>query len=217
MNKILLGMAAAVAMLFSATASATLILKVEDSTAGSSVTVQDNLAGDVGADVGEIVYVTDTANFDLTVVTGTGSEKLSLPNVMDLGIIGSFTADTTVSVFLTETGLTGFDAAGIIASLAATSDTSGISYTLFGGNSNVAFDLTNTIVTAGASETTGLIDFSSVLYGGEFSLTLVATLDGKAGSFYSTDTLVVPEPSMIALMSLGLVGLGFAGRRKLSK
>ena len=52
-----------------------------------------------------------------------------------------------------------------------------------------------------------------------YSLTIVSTIIHQAGGgSTSFDAVInVPEPSMIALMSLGLVGLGFAGRRKQSK
>ena len=48
-----------------------------------------------------------------------------------------------------------------------------------------------------------------------YSLTLITTVTHTgAGQITSFDANVVPEPSMLALMSLGFVGLGFAGRRK---
>ena len=51
-----------------------------------------------------------------------------------------------------------------------------------------------------------------------YSLTLVTTITHTSvGQISSFDANVVPEPSMIALMSLGLVGLGVAGRRKQAK
>ncbi len=53
------------------------------------------------------------------------------------------------------------------------------------------------------------------LFTGEYSLSIFATLthDGKSTSSFDA-AINVPEPSIIALMGLGLIGMGVATRRK---
>ncbi len=219
MNKLLLGCAA---MLIATSSIADLKLRITDSTDGSTpVTIDDAVfvgfptTADFNGDLGQISYTIDTAAVDFTVVAGTGSESLLFPQVMDLAVAGSFDADATLTVELTETNLSGFGSAYLDAGLTSLASATGVSYELWVGTGNSAFQQSSLVATVGSEGVSQTGVFKNLLANPNqnFSLTLIATFDGKQGEFYSTDTLVIPEPSVIALFGAGLLGLGMARRR----
>ena len=224
MNKILLGMAAASAMFIATSANALLYMNINETTVGSESSysaIDDVLNDGFGSSPGLLAASTTTAHFSVGAGTGTDSSLLSFPELFDLQATvkgtGTALAPSTLQILLSETFLSGFDAAGFISSITTTGDPSNVSYQLFGGTSNDAFDISHLIASGGATGFTGLHDFSSFITDPEFSLTLVATFvstsDSTTARLYSTDTLVVPEPSILALFGLGLLGLGLVRRR----
>ena len=116
MNKILLGIATASAMFFATTASATLLVKVDEITAGdvdAAVIIADGSALDGSATVGLITNETNTANFSVVTSTAFGTELLAFPDIFDLASNVVSSGAGVLQVSLTETGLLGFDAAGL--------------------------------------------------------------------------------------------------------
>ncbi len=218
MNKILLGMAAASALFFVSTANAGLKVMVDEITAGdtdAAVVIADGSALDGSALSGHITNTTSTANFNVVTSTAFGSELMTFPDVFDLAANVLSSGAGTLQVSLTETGLTGFDAAAMLGggSLGGT----GV-FDLYLGDGNGEFEMSYLLTSGSYSEgvfsiETNHRDFSTLI-DGPFSLTLVNTLTADdAGDYFSTDIKVVPEPSILALFGAGLFGLGLARRR----
>ncbi len=209
------------ALFMASSANALLSVSIDELTdAGAAVTASD-LDGD-----GAVTTFLNSDNFSVTVATGLGAPALSFPDLLDLAISGSTkstvgVANPSVQVMLTETGLPGLHPDFKFASLSSTGgwgagDSGTMSFELWIGDA--AFEQGTLL----ASNTGPDADFITTATNispfigvdGTFSLTLVATLTADGGSqSFSTDTFVVPEPSILALFGAGLIGMGLARRR----
>lgn len=128
----------------------------------------------------------------------------------------------TLTIMFTETGLmkgnAGFMAkyGGVFGGIALSGDN--VQFESFVDASNTAFGLSQSVANSGLMNTS---TFSNVESGtlsitGPYSWTTVATItQSQAGQSTSFNYEVkIPEPSTVALLGLGVLGLGFAARRK---
>lgn len=217
--KILLGSsAAAVALLlaFAQPSHATLMLQITDG-ASTLPTLTDP------GNTGEIMFTGALAGFAGSFDIGESKPLIGgvTQPIMDLNIneVAPSGGGGTLTFALTDTGFMG--GPGILHFL------SSVGGTFHGGgtlNLSTAMDCSNTPFATTTALTSQSFSGSSFSGGqdafptacsGPYSLTEIATLSLPAGASMSSDAnLAVPEPSTIALFGAGLLGLGFAFRRK---
>ncbi len=194
---------------FSATSYAT--LAIQASSGASSVTIQDNGAGDnLNTVAGAIsVNLTNLNGWTTPQLVGLLSGSASSPE-FDLNF-GSFTSTgaNPLTIKLSETGFTsgpaGFDmtAGGIITN-------GNLTIQAFWDSGNGLFATTNSILTLGPLSTAGAYNSDISGFGGNtgpYSLTLVATLTGKSSADADLSGSPVPIPPAIWLLGSGLFGM----------
>jgi len=234
MNKLILGVAAA-ALMATGSANAAFIMSLDDSsTAGIDRIVQDDtLAGvltsiglttnsdsDFGSGAGVVGYGGGFGSFILNLTAGISKPVIREPGTMlDLMSLTVSGGTGTLTIKLTDTGFLRGGAGFLNFNIGGTTDGT-ISAQAYMDSANTEFG-TGTLLGSMTSSSPAFAYTSAgttVNTTDPYSLTLVTSVThANAGDVSSFDANVVPEPSMLALMSLGLIGLGFAGRRKLAK
>lgn len=229
MNKLIFG-AAAAAFMATSTANAAFIMYLDDSsTAGIDRIVQDDTlagaltsiglttTGDLDPTTGVVSYSGGFGSFLVNVTTGLSKPLLSAPGTMfDLNSVTVSGGTGTLTIGLTDTDFLRGSAGFLNFAIGGTTDGT-VSASAYMDAANTEFGTGTLMGSMSASGSAFSYTSAGTVVNttDPYSLTLIASVThASRGDVSSFDAAVVPEPSMLALMSVGLVGLGFAGRRK---
>jgi len=229
MNKLIFG-AAAAALMATSTANAAFIMYLDDaSTAGIDRIVQDDTLagvltsiglttnGDSDPTTGVVMYSGGFGSFLVNVTTGLSKPLLSAPGSMfDLNSVNVSGGTGTLTIGLTDTDFLRGGAGFLNFNIGGTTDGT-VSAQAYMDATNAEFGTGTLMGSMSASGSAFAYSSAGTVVNttDPYSLTLIATVTHVGlGDISSFDAAVVPEPSILALMSVGLVGLGFAGRRK---
>ena len=232
MKKFIIGAATAFLMA-SGSANAAFVMYMDDSsTTGIDRIVQDDTlagvltsiglttSGDAATGAGVVMYTGAFGSFNVNVTTGVSKPVLGATGtLLDLNSVNVSGGSGTLTIGLTDTDFLRGGAGFLNFQIGGTTDGT-ISAEAYMDAANTEFG-TGTLL--GSMDASGSA-FAYTSAGttvdttNPYSLTLIASVTHTGGGqITSFDANVVPEPSMIALMSLGFIGLGVAARRKQSK
>lgn len=182
-------------------ANAALMLSLNDGS--GSLVIGDNLAGDSDLRGGGISFIGTYGGIEFLISSGTGTELNTLPQLLHLDIFASNSAGSaeSMTITLTDDGASGLGT---------------FNYTI-GGAGPIEI---NSFATAGGNVIGPVSQFGTAIANGlilpdPYTATLTASFTIAAGGTGSANmNLSVPEPSILALFGLGLLGMGVVGRRR---
>jgi hypothetical protein len=190
-------------------AHAALILKL-DAGGGNVVTITDGGVGDLDSNSGSVSWFGSLGSWIFNFTAGlSNSPALNGPAILNLV---SFNASSrrggTLTISLIETGLTNPSGSSMSATTSVTGSTSGTATfnSLFNGTSTGAFGPFTGSGFNGTTTTT--VDTT-----GGFTLTHIATITHHgAGSTGFSMVTSVPEPAVLGLLGLGMLGFTWLAR-----
>lgn len=185
----------------------------------SSITIADGSGMDNSPLAGQVNYVGSVGGWNFTISTGTtkpvpGSERALLLQVN----VTSFAAGT-LTVEFSETGFSSLPDYPYLLSTASNTDIApgSVGFETFLDDSNVLFG-TGTALGSFTSTTNGYgdQDIDTPAFSDPFSLTGRITVAHTGAGTTQADLTVeaVPEPTIIALLGLGLIGMSLTYRQR---
>lgn len=192
---------------------------LELSSGGTTVTVTDGGAGDANPAAGAVTFVGSVGNFTINVSTGLTKPAIGSPSFpdMDLNSVNSSTLGGTLTISFSETG---FTASSVLKSDVGGTTQGTASFEVYADASNALFGQGTSVASFGPFSGGAFSDQSGgvVAPAGPYSLTQIATIVHTRGPNAKTTSFdfqtTVPVPATLGLFGIGLVGLGWLGRRR---
>ncbi len=187
---------------------------------GDDVIVTDGGAGDLAPGVaGNITFTGALGGFAFILNASQSKPALgsAASPVINIDYSGTSLGAASAYLYASDTDFTGVGMATVHSNASVPDPNITTTSYLYGGNSNLNLDLSNLLVTIGPVAA----DFDLNGIGGPvgavtpYSLTAgVLVSRASAGGVSGDVTALVPEPASMALFGIGLVGAGFAGRKR---
>lgn len=199
---------------FAAPAHAGLVLVLDEGNDGSSVSCNDgDLCDADGAVNGEITYISDTADWNVTVIS-TLSDTGDYESLLNTSLIVSYTGEGegVLGLVVYDDSYSSPTGPGYASTEIDGSNIDGtVSACSYIDDTEIACDEDLTE----ADQLTGTIGYEA---GDPFELSQEFVITAANGDITSLDAQTtfstVPEPAVLGLLGLGLVGVGAARRRK---
>jgi hypothetical protein len=186
------------------------------------------IVNEASSTTGNLVFAGSMGSWVINDITASDQTLLPAPGILNstsLDIKGILTGASTLKVYVTSQGLTGEAAlenflSSFTSNVQEGSVTS-VTEQTFVDDANGLFTLTTPLGSHVFPDIGTFTQSNSAALSGTYSATEVYTIVAAAGTGSASSTIdlsatAVPEPASIALMGIGLLGVGFVAKRKRS-